>query len=207
MALSFPCTDILTAVKFADQSFRSMSIQELSGRGNVVRGKDFGSAVWVADYETVPLANDDAVSYEAMLTSLDGVIRPFEASDLRRIWPRNYPLGTGANDGTLTSVTNSKTVVLSGLVAAQVVSRGDFLSFDYGTSRALHQVMETVTASGGVTPGFEVRPYVRAGYTISGVVTLKTPRGRFTLLPESVDSKLHGKMHSVISFRAVQYIE
>lgn len=208
MTISFPRTDIMTAVKFEDQTFRIVQRQELSRQSNgIVRGKDFGSGLWTASYTTVKMPFDDALAFEAMLDSLDGVIQVFEASDLRRLMPKMYPTGAGANNGTLTSVTNSKTMVLSGLVAGQVVSVGDYLSFDYGSNRALHRAVEPVTADGsGVTPGFEVRPYVRAGYSISSAVTLKTPRGRFSLLPGSVDSKLAGMLHSVVSFQAVQYL-
>lgn len=206
MTITFPRTTILD-VDFADQTFQLISRQELSRQANGrTIGKDFGSAVWVATYTTKPLLNDDALAYEALLDSLDGVVQTFEASDLRRPYPRSYPTGAACNNGVLVSVNaNNKALALSGLVAAQVVSAGDYLSFTYGSSRALHRVAESVTANGsGVTAQFEVRPHLRAGYSISAAVTLKTPRGIFTLVPGSVSSKPHGGMHSVISFQAVQ---
>lgn len=209
MALTFPRTDILTMVDYADQNIRLFSRQETSrtAYGRTI-GKDLGSGIWMADYTTVPLPNDDALAFEAALNSLDGVIQPFEACDLRRQYPRAYPTGAGANDSALASVnSNNKALSLSGLAAGQVVSSGDYLSFAYGDSRAFHQAVETITANGsGATGQFEVRPHLRPGWTLSTAVKLKSPRGLFTLVSGSVSSKLNGALHSVISFQAVQYI-
>lgn len=209
MAISFPLTDILS-VGFADQTFQLQSRQELSRTaGGVITGKDLGPAIWLASYTTGPLANDDALAYEAKLNSLDGVIFTFEAADLRRPYPRAHPTGA-CNDGVLHSVNaNNKAMSLSGLVAGQIVSAGDFLSFDYGDSRALHQAMETVTANGaGLTAEFEVRPHIRPSFTLSPatVVKLKQPRALMVLSPGSVSSRPNGGIHSVISFEAVQFL-
>ena len=207
MSISFPRTDILTAAAFADQTFQLTSRQETSRTaGGVTLAKDLGSALWVASYTTDRLPNDDALAYEAALNSLDGAVQSFEARDLRRSYPRSYPTGSGANDGTLLSVNaNNKALALSGLVAGQVVSAGDYLSFTYGSSRALHQAMESVTANGsGTTAQFEVRPHIRAGYTLSVAVTLKLPSGIFMLVPGSVSSRIADGLFSVVSFQAMQ---
>jgi hypothetical protein len=186
-----------------------VSRQETSrqGSGRTI-GKDFGSALWLAGYVTKPLPNDDASAFEAVLDSLDGVIQTFEAADLRRVMPRLYPTGTGANNGTLLSVNaNNKSLALAGLAAGQVVSVGDYLSFTYGSARALHRAVEGVTANGsGTTAQFEVRPYIRPGFTLTNAVTLKTPSGIFCLVPGSVSSKPSGALHSIVSFQAMQYI-
>lgn len=197
-------------VDFADQSFELMARQELGSRqaNGSTYGKSFGSGIWQASYVTGPLPNDDAVAYAALLNSLDGVIGTFEACDLRRQYPRLYPAGTGANDGTLASVNAStKALSLSGLAAGQVLSVGDYLSFTYGTSRALHQVVQAVTAdSSGDTTEFEVRPSIRPGWATSPstAVKLKLPRGVFSLVPGSVSSKPSGGIHTVVSFQAIQ---
>jgi hypothetical protein len=207
MAITYPLTTVLSAVGFADQVFQLTSRQEQSRLASgITRGKDFGPAIWVATYTTGNVANDDALAYEAMLNSLDGVIQTFEASDLRRQYPRLDPLGATYSDGVLHSVNaNNKALSLSGLIAGQVVSVGDYLSFDYTTGRALHQVMETVTANGsGVTAEFEVRPFIRTGWSLSATVKLKVPRGIFVMLPGSVSSKISNALYSVISFQAIQ---
>jgi hypothetical protein len=213
MTITFPRTDILTMVDYSADTkpLQLMSRQELSRTaGGQTIGKDFGPALWTAQFVTKPLPNDDASQFEAVLDSLDGVIQTFELADMRRLFPRIYPGGTGANDGVLLSVNaNNKALALSGLVAGQVISVGDFLSFDYGGARALHRAVESVTANGsGVTGQFEVRPHIRPGWTLSPAtaVKLKNPRGLFTLVSGSVTAQPNGSLHTVISFQAGQYL-
>ncbi|MEY9358947.1 hypothetical protein ABH994_001668 [Bradyrhizobium yuanmingense] len=210
MAISFPRSDILTLVGFEPPfTFEPVSQQEQSrlSIGTTI-GKDLGPALWFASYTTEELHNDVMVDYQAVLASLDGIVNSFEAWDLRRPAPRLYPGGVGANDGVLAAVNaNNKALALTGLVAGQVISRGDYLSFDYSGGRALHQAMETVTANGsGVTAQFEVRPHLRAGWTLSIAVNLKAPRGIFTLLPSSVTpTQTRGKFGR-LSFKAAQVL-
>jgi hypothetical protein len=207
MALTFPRTDILTSVAFEDQSFKLQTRQEYSRTsGGRTIGKDLGPALWMARYTTVPLPNDDALAFEAALNSLDGVIFPFEAGDLRRIYPRSKPDGSFSDTGVIATLNvNNKAMSLSGLDAGMVLSPGDYLSFDYGDSRALHQLVEGATANGfGTTPQFEVRPYIRAGATVGEAVRLKRPSGLFTLMPNTIESRLNGAIHSVVSFQAIQ---
>jgi hypothetical protein len=209
MAITFPLTDILTAVGFADQVFQPVPRQEYSRLASgVTIGKDFGSALWFATYVTDVMRNDDAVAYEALLDALDGVIQPFEAFDLRRPNPRLYTDGSASNGVLNTVNANNKALSLSGLHAGQVVSTGDYLSFDYAGNRALHRVQETVTANGsGLTVEFEVRPHLRAGWALSSAVNLKAPRGIFTLVPQSVTPKQASPpTFATLSFQAVQYL-
>lgn len=208
MTISFPRTDILDTFFLADQMFKLQSRQELNTQANgIVRGKDMGSALWMAEYTTAPIHRDDAPAAEAKLWSLDGVINPFTACDLRRPYPALYPTGVFNDTGTLHTVdSNRKSIRIQALDAAFQLSIGDYLAFDYGGSRALHQVVEAATANGsGLTPLFEVRPHVREGYSIAGAVVLKNPKGFFTLLPNSIEQQLQG-IHTVLRFKAVQYL-
>ncbi|MET4206847.1 hypothetical protein [Bradyrhizobium sp. LA2.1] len=209
MSISFPRTDVLTLVGFAPPFNFDLTPQQETSRladGTSI-GKDLGPALWFGTYTTDELYNDVLVDYQAVLNSLDGVINPFEAWDIRRPWPRAHKDGSASN-GLLASVNaNNKAVSLSGVNAAQVVSRGDYLSFNYTGGRALHQVMETVTANGsGVTPQFEVRPHLRAGWALSAAVNVKAPRGLFTLTPKSVaPTQTRGKSGR-IAFQIEQYL-
>ncbi|UPJ65226.1 hypothetical protein [Bradyrhizobium sp. 191] len=210
MPITFPRSDILTLVGFEQPfTFEPVSQQEQSRLASgVTIGKDLGPALWFGSYTTEELKNDDMVDYQAVLASLDGIVNVFEGWDLRRPAPRLYPDGIGANDGVLASVNaNNKALALSGLSAGQVVSRGDYLSFDYTGGRALHQAMETVTANGaGVTAQFEVRPHLRAGWALSAAVNLKAPRGLFTLMPGSVvPTQTRGKFGR-LTFKTGQYL-
>ena len=212
MAISYPRTDIMSAVDWSTNTtpLQLVSRQEQSrlASGKTI-GKDLGPALWQGTFSTAPMLNVDALAFEAMLNSLDGVLNAFEAGDMRAAaqYPRAYPTGNFNDTGTLLSVNaNNKALALTGLDAGMQISAGCYLSFDYGSSRALHQVMESVTANGsGVTTQFEVRPYIRAGYTLTSAVKLKQPRGIFVLLPGSVSSKLDPEANaSAVTFQAIQ---
>jgi hypothetical protein len=204
MAVTFPRTDIFAPYYFSAQSFRLVSRQETSTQASgVVRGKDLGSALWVGDWTTIVLTNADAVAFEAKLNSLDGATNAFAAGDVRNPYPRLYADGVFTDSGTLASVnTNNKAITLAGLASGFTVSAGDYLSFAYGGSQALHQVVET----GLVSAEFEVRPHLRPGFTIGSAVTLKMPTANFTMLPGSIQTQSQGPVDSVVSFKAIQYL-
>jgi hypothetical protein len=210
MTITFPRSDILTEVGFGPPLvFDLVSRQEQSrlAIGTTI-GKDLGPALWFGSFTTEELHNDRLVDYQAVLHSLDGIVQIFEAWDLRRPWPLVYKDGSASN-GALNSVNaNNKALSLSGLNAGQVVSRGDYLSFDYGTNRALHQVMETAAANGsGLTAEFEVRPHIRPGWTLASAVNLKAPRGIFTLMPDSVvPTQTRGKFGR-LAFQIGQFLQ
>lgn len=209
MSISFPLTTLFSGIDFTDQTFQPVPRQELSRQANGrTIGKDFGSAAWMVSYTTAPLTTTDALTFESLLDTLDGVTNTFEAFDLRRPFPLAYPTGAFTDSGQLNSVNaNNKALSLKLLPAGYLVSVGDYLSFTYGTSRALHRVMEAVTANGsGLTTEFEVRPHIRPGWALSTAVALKAPRGLFVLVPGSVTPRTDGEK-TIISFQAVQYLE
>lgn len=208
MTITFPRNDVLTSAGFEQQVFDLVSLQELSRQANgVTRGKDLGSALWFLEYVVSPLEFDDAVTFEALLHSLDGVIEAFGAYDLRRPYPKAHADGAFNDTGTIKTLNvNNKALSLQGLDAGFVLSIGDYLAFDYGdpSSRALHQVMEAVTADGsGDTAEFEVRPHIRDGAEVDAAVTLKKPSGYFTLQPGPLGPRTQG-LTTAISFKAVQ---
>ena len=209
MALSHPRTDILTSVAFQDQKFQLMWRQEISRTaGGVTLGKDLGPSLWSASYTTIRMDDQAALAYEADLDTLEGVIFPFEAGDLRRLYPLAHPTGDFNDTGVIEAVNgNNRAMSLSGLDPGFVLSKGDYLSFDYGGSRALHRLAEGAVANGfGVTPQFEVRPHLRPGWVLDAGVKLKRPSALFTLVPGSVSQTLNNGESTVISFQAMQYL-
>lgn len=213
MAITYPRTDIMSAVRWSDASAppQLVSRQEQSrlASGKTI-GKDLGPALWMVNLTTDTLSQAQSLAFEAMLNSLDGVIQTFEAGDMRQA--AQLPLGSDgsfADIATLNSVNpNNKAMALGNLPPGFVLQVGSYLSFDYAGSRALHQVMETVTTAGtGITPQFEVRPFIRPGFTIASPVTpvkLKSPRGVFVMLPGTVQSKMSGGANCVVTFQAIQ---
>lgn len=213
MTIVFPRTDVMSAVDYVADTvpLQLLARQELSrtAYGRTI-GKSLGSAIWMGDFTTAPLPNYDALAFEAMMNSLDGVTGVFEAGDMRAAaqYPRAYTTGAFNDTGVLASVnSNNKAISLSGLDAGMQLSVGCYLSFDYAGSRALHQVMEAVAANGGgATAQFEVRPFLRPGWTIGTAVRLKSPRGLFTLQPGSLASRMNDNTSSVVSFKVVQAV-
>ena len=211
MAISFPRTDIMSLCYYSAQSepWELQLRQEYSRTaGGVTIGKDFGTGLWKGGFTTSPLFIDDMVDFEAALNSLDGVINTFEAYDLRRPYPKANPTGAFSDTGTIYAVSGAKALRLTGLDTAQVISRGDYLSFDYGGNRYLHQAMETVTAISGVTPFFEVRPYLKTGLVLSPAIAvkLKKPSAVCTLVAGSIQKRMTDGMYGSVTFQASQVI-
>lgn len=209
MAVSFPRTDLFTTRAFTQQSFDLASRQELSvSAGGGVIGKDLGEALWMAEWTTAPEEFDDAVTFEAMLRSLDGVIGTFTAYDLRRPYPKLYSDGSFTDSGQINAIESNKALSLKSLPANFALSVGDYLAFTYNTTeRALHQVVEAVTANGsGLTAAFEVRPHIRAGAAANAAVTLKKPSAIFGLQVNGMTSSMQDAMFGIMTFKAVQAI-
>lgn len=209
MAITYPRTDIMSFCAYSPSAvpLRLVVRQELSSReaSGKTYAKDFGPALWMGSWTTIPMLNDDAIAFEAMLNSLDGVINLFEGRDLRKPYPRFYPTGTFNDTGKINSIgSNGKSLSLKGLDAGFKLAVGDFLAFNVGTHRALHQVMEAVTASGGVTAEFEVRPHIWPGTATDVAVTLKQPSALFSLNPGSISPQMNGGLYTAISFEATQ---
>lgn len=198
----------ILSVPFSDQKFTLVERQELSRQANgITLAKSFGSALWAGEWTTGLMPHDEALDYEALLNSLDGAIHAFYAHDLRRPYPRAHADGDFTDSGKIATVSSDgKSLSLKDLPAGLVLSRGDYLAFDYGSgSRALHQVMAKVTAGpGGATGSIELRPHLRPGAQVDAAVTLKKPSAKFILLPGSIDQRLQGGLMTVLSFSAIQ---
>lgn len=100
-------------------------------------------------------------------------------------------------------------VSLKKVTAFYTLTRGDFLSFDYGAepARALHQVVTaTVTANGlGVTAEFTVTPHIRVGAAVNDAVLLALPAAEMMIVPGSYEPNTRGALSSM-GFEAVQRI-
>lgn len=209
MGISFPRTDIITGL-FQQSPFKLYERQEYSrdGRGRpYVKSK--GEAVWTAQFQTVPMTFQSSLEYAAKLNSLDGAIGTFYAYDKRRPYPKEYADGDFADSGKINTLnSNNKAMSLKSLPASFKLSVGDYLAFDFASGRrALHQIMESVTADGsGLTTEFEVRPHIRPGIVLSPdvAVTLKKPSAIFVIEPGTLQQSTENVIHDRYSFSAVQ---
>lgn len=184
--------------------------------GGSVLAESSTSPLWKCNYTTKPLKHSEAVTFEAKLRSLRGMMNTFEAYDVRRPYPLAYPTGNfpaGYDEGEAlihTVTAGGGSIRLKGLPVGFVLSVGDYFSFTYGSSpssRALHQVMEAAVADGsGNTAAFEVQPFIRSGAVADIVVTLTRPSALFTLTPKDVDQMIQDVMFGQVGFDAVQYL-
>lgn len=160
-----------------------------TGGGEVIRS-DYGARLWQG---TVTLAPSRPVLIEDML-ALIRVLQDSRASFL--LYPRHKRRATGGGAlsepiGQINTLpANNRLITLKALPANYVITRGDFLSFIYGSSPsryAFHQVVESITANGsGVTGEFEVVPPIRPGATVNTGVQFNKPRLKAVMVPGSL---------------------
>jgi len=169
-----------------------------------------GEALWQGEAQLVPSRHHDAAATEARLAKLQRPGQFFLAYDTRFNDPMADPGGVilGAATPVLHTVaTNNREVRVSGLPGGYVISAGDYLGWLYGSpSRyAVHRAVTGATASGGgLTPLFEMEPFVRPGFVTgtTGVVLIRPPIRAMLLDPQYGSGVL--KITQGASFRFIQ---
>lgn len=205
-------TNLMTALPVASSRMFLNYGQELSGtQGGAIIVADLRPALWSLDVESAMLDRGKALQAEALFALLDGSLSSFYGWNPKAQYPQADPMGSivGAAAVKIKSLNaDNKRLALKALPAGYVLTRGDFLAFDYGAgpSRALHQVMAaTVTADGsGDTAEFEVRPHIRTGAAVDDAVNLKRPAAEMLILPGSVQWRQAAPLHDSVAFQATQ---
>lgn len=146
---------------------------------------------WRAEVTLARMSWEAAEDLEATINAI-GPTGTFLLHDPKRIGPRSDPSGASLNalDPVIHTVgSDNRTLRVQGLPAGFVLSRGDMMSIPYASApqrRLLLQASETVAASGaGVTPLFEVRPFLRPGLAPGQTVTLVRPAAKVMFEPGS----------------------
>jgi hypothetical protein len=199
-------------------------VQEVSPtRGGAQNSADLGPALWRLDAQSRRLKASEFRLWKARLASLENGAKTFKGYDLTACYPLAYPRGTWptglAFDGSgylaAVNTSNYKELKIGGLPVGYVISEGDFLSFAYGSFRALHQAMASVTVGGtGISDYVEVRPAIRSGSSLTAAlasspptdVDLIKPHATMVLIPGSVSAQPSGDGSGSISFSARQTI-
>lgn len=211
MSLSYPLTDIIDRMKVKSIEFDPLPQQEISMQGGgagIV--KDLAPMLWIGNFTSNLLTHAEASQLKALFGAMGMSMRSFYATDTRSPYPQSDPTGSilGASTVKINSV-SSPTLSFKGLPAGYVLTLGDFFCFDYGSpsSRALHQICETVTADGsGITAAVTVTPVPRLGAAIDQVVTLVKPSCEMRLIPKSWKAANASRVKTQISFQAGQWI-
>lgn len=207
-----PTTDLMSALLIGDVTFMPMWRQQFSRQaGGSPRVADLGPEVWTALIKTTVMMNDDAEAAAAYVDQMRGSLGTFYVWNPRRQYPRLDPDGSILGTSTVTIYAlggDNKSIRLTGLPAGYKISRGDFLSWDYGTSpvhRAFHRFVADGTADGsGILPSTEVAPHIRTGSSTTLAVSLKRPAAEMMIMPGTFDFPSAGPLMSTLAFSAVQ---
>lgn len=210
MTLTFPRTDILAGLQFQASTprIKPMWRQEASRTaGGVTLVKNLGPLLWQATYLTEPMMRDAAGEVEADLLSLENGAQLFEGYDPARPFPASDSTSPLANVKVNARATDRLRVGLNGLPPFFKVSRGDWVSVDDGQNLLLVRVVEeSVAASSGICPMFEVRPALRPTVEIGMPVKLRYAPARFMVDPGSVERAPFGRLMDTVSWTATQVI-
>lgn len=164
-----------------------------TGNGEQI-GADLGERLWQGEIELGRMGRSEAGRLEVLVDLLNQPGRAFHVFDTRRPAPLLDPNMTGLAgfNPVLHNLPGAepRDMQISGLPAGYVLSPGDYLSFQYGSSPtrfALHRVVSGVTTLGtGITPMFEVMPARKPGATVGTAVTFYRPFCKAVVLAGSV---------------------
>lgn len=194
-ALTFPLAldTFFASLMVSEITFDAPPQMELSQTGGGEQlGAEIGPQLWTGTVRLGILTRIDLSMPDVLLDLLRRPGASFLACDSRRPAPLADPVGAtlGATVPTIATLPpDPREISLTGLPAAYVLSRGDYLGWSYsGGRRALHRVVDvTVTASGGgVSPVFEITPPIRPGVTTGTAVTLVRAACKAKIKPGSV---------------------
>jgi len=194
MALSYPLTypQFLGALRVEEVTFRLSHPQEHTrlGDGTMISAS-LGASLWTGTIRLAQANHPRHAQMEALLALMDQPGATFRCHDPRYIGPASDPAGVILGSRTVTIHTvasNMRELRITGLPSGYVLSSGDMLSFEYGSSpvrHALHRIVVGGTASStGLTPMLEVVPNLRPGAVTGLTVLLIRPACKARLLPE-----------------------
>lgn len=194
MALTFPLSIAAFQDKFtfasAEMFLHEPRKIDRTASGQVLAAS-LGSAIWRGSFQVPPTGSRaEAGERDALLSVLDRAGSSFMVYDPRKPYPASDPDGTGLG-GTTPAIdslaVNNREIALRGLPAGYVLTAGDLIGWQYGSSPtryALHRLVTGAVASGtGVTPSFELTPFVQPGVLTGTAVTLYKPPIKAVLEP------------------------
>lgn len=192
--LTYPLSyaQFLGALRVAEVTFRLSHPQEHTrlGDGTVISAS-LGASLWTGTIRLAQANHPRHAQMEALLALMDQPGATFLCHDPRYVGPTGDPTGTVLGSRTVTFHTVASTLRelrITGLPSGYVLSAGDMLAFQYGSSPiryALHRIVVGGTASGiGLSPLLEVVPNLRPGVVAGLTVSLIRPACKARLLPD-----------------------
>jgi len=193
MALSYTLSfaQFLGLLRVEEVTFRLSHPQEHTrlGDGTVISAS-LGAALWTGSIRLAQANHPRHAQMEALIGLVDQPGATFLCHDPRQIGPASDPTGSilGSRTVTIHSVaSNMRELRLTGLSSGYVLSPGDMLGFQYGSTpvrHALHRiVVGGAASSSGLTPMLELVPNLRPGAVAGLTVSLIRPACKARLLP------------------------
>jgi hypothetical protein len=188
---------------------------EVAGeRGQQMRTKQLGPDLWAARYEASQLRLGQARTLKAIISGLMMQRTLFYGWDPGGQWPAKDKKGTKLTapaSVTINSVNaDNQRLSLKGLPVGYVLTRGDYLAFNYGSpvARALHQIWSpaSITADAlGITAEFFVTPRLRPTPGVGQNVILEQPACEMMIVPGSY-AATEGPRTASLAFDALQVL-
>lgn len=203
-----PIAGLLTWATWKPDRFEIQRRQEFSRTASgelIVR--DIGPAVWVATFSTTPMRSDDMQILETRMSQLRGSLIPFEAWDLRRATPRDYPSGSGFGNPRIADArAGGGQVKLNNMSSGATVRIGDYLEWGLGGGvRSLHRSTSNVTADGsGETPWIDIEPAAPIAPQINRPVDMAPAKCIMRVEPGSLQVTWQSPFTQSMTFSAIQ---
>lgn len=196
MPLSFPLVleDFYDRIDISVSQFHLSSprVTDRTAGGSQVSAS-LGDAVWRGTF-SLPRSNDGAATArrDALVAVLDHAGAAFLVYDRTKPYPSADPggslLGAAAPVIGGTDTGDRRLLSLTGLPGGYVLTGGDLIGWQYGAAPvryALHRLVSDVQADGeGVTPLFEVTPFLEPGAAPGTAVSLIRPVMKAVLEPD-----------------------
>lgn len=187
--------DLLPVSRCTVEPTEALDLSETTGGELLVA--DMGTALWSGQIDLAVMTHDESTSIKPVLNLLRRAGASFMISDSTRPWPRldagGMILRAWTGTPALLAVGASwREMSLKGLPAWYPISRGDLISFSYGsdpTRYAMHEFVGTGQADAdGETELLEVTPPIRPGALADTAVQLLWPRCKAVLKPGSLNT-------------------
>jgi hypothetical protein len=195
IAMPMPITTFANVIcdKVGDTAFTLLQYKLTSGTsiGDMLTAR-LAVSRWQAEVSFGSMRTSRSSDIQALCEVLEERGGQFNLFNKRRPYPKEDPKGVllGARSPGIHEIgVASNTLRVNDLPSGYVLSVGDMLSVVYSANPvrvALYRVCERVVAAGnGITPAFEVAPFLRAGMAVGNAVTLKRPVARMQIMPGS----------------------
>lgn len=193
MSLTFPLdrTTFFGILPISEISLDIPATLELSqSAGGDLFVANLGARLWRGTVTLGRLTYAEAAGVEGLIDVLGEAGNTFLAYDVRRPYPAAMGVSAGGAVTIRTLNGDNRGLSLQGLAAGYVLTRGDYLEFDYGSNpkrKALHRILEGTTANGaGNTVAFEVTPNIRPGAAVGASINLTRAACKAVILPGTV---------------------